>query len=95
MAQKKSLIAAVALAAIVEGKRVLIAPGEEVPPLPEHDERELLAAGAIVDPEAEAREERAAERDSRREQAEFDAARKRVQDEQASVNPAAAKGKAK
>ncbi|VFR54780.1 hypothetical protein BRI6_1099 [plant metagenome] len=46
------LIAQIPVAAFVDGKRVEIPPGEEVPGLSDHDARELVASGAVIDPTA-------------------------------------------
>lgn len=44
------LIAMVATAVLINGQRSVIQPGEELPELPKHDEQELTASGAAVDP---------------------------------------------
>lgn len=54
---KKNLIALVALAVVAGGTRQTIQPGEPVPELSPHDERELLASGAIQDLDAVAAQE--------------------------------------
>lgn len=73
------LIAMVATAVIVDGVRTIIQPGQALPELPAHDERELLQSGAAENPadtaalaKAEARTKAAAE-------AEFEASRQAVQ----------------
>lgn len=55
---QKNLIALVALAVISGGARQTIEPGEPVPELTPHDERELIASGAIQDLDAVAAQEK-------------------------------------
>ena len=81
----KKLIAMVATAVMVAGVRTVIQPGEELPELTKHDERELLGSGAASNPEdiaaiaqADARAEAATQR-------EFQDARKRATEAQAST----------
>lgn len=52
---QKSLIALVATAVLVDGVRTVFQPGEKLPTLSEHDEKELVTAGAISNGEAEAK----------------------------------------
>jgi hypothetical protein len=54
------LIAMVATAVLVNGQRTVIQAGEELPELPEHDVKELMASGAAVDPAKVKNEEEAA-----------------------------------
>ncbi len=89
------LIAMVATAVIVGGVRTIIEPGQELPELPAHDERELLQSGAAENradtaalAKAEARAKAAAD-------AEFEATRKQVQQAQASTATDPAKPAAK
>lgn len=79
------LIAMVATAVLIDGVRTTIQPGEELPELPAHDERELTASGAaenLDDKAALAKLDAKAEKQAG---ADFAAARKRVQQEQASL----------
>ena len=85
----KKLIALVATAVMVDGKRTVIQPGEALPDLPKHDERELVASGAAENPEDTAALEKQAERDQAEAAKEFAAARAKVQEKQASTAPAA------
>lgn len=75
----KKLIALVATAVMVDGARTVIQPGEELPDLPEHDERALLAAGSAEDPAAREAAQRKAKKEEERASAEFKASRERVQ----------------
>ena len=79
------LIAVVATAVLLDGVRTIIQPGEELPSLPEHDERELLASGAAENPAAIAAQEKAAKREQAAAEAEFEASRHAVQQAQAST----------
>ena len=45
---KSGLIAMVATAVLVNGVRTIIQPGEALPELPEHDEKELLESGSAL-----------------------------------------------
>jgi hypothetical protein len=54
------LIAMVATAVLVDGQRTVIQAGEELPELPAHDVKELMASGAAVDPAKIKNEEEAA-----------------------------------
>lgn len=90
------LIAMVATAVLVDGVRTVIQPGEELPDdLPSHDATALVASGAAEDPAVTAAAEKARAKEAAKAAAEFSAARKRVQAEQASTAPAAAPTKAK
>jgi len=82
------LIALVATAVVIGGERTIIQPGEPLPDLGKHDERELLRSGAAEDPadtlaqaSAEAGAAAAAEAD-------FAAARKRQKEEAAALTGA-------
>lgn len=99
---KKSLIALVATAVMVEGVRTVIQPGEKLPPLPAHDEKELVASGSASDGEAEAKaleERQAAEKKGAEEfaaaRAEVLAQADSIKTEGDTVAPTAAKPAAK
>lgn len=79
------LIAMVATAVIVDGVRTIIQPGQELPELPEHDERELLQAGVAESPADTAAQAKADARAAAAAAAEFEAARQRAQQAQAST----------
>lgn len=82
---KRELIAAVALAVMVDGKRAVIQPGQPCPELSEHDTNELLRSGAVVDQSLERAQEQADKKAAADAMADFNAARKRVIAEQASA----------
>ena len=82
---KSGLIAMVATAVIVNGVRTVIQPGEALPELPEHDEKELLESGAALDPEAEAATEKARKQEEQFAQQAFQEARERAMAERAST----------
>ncbi len=85
------LIAMVATAVIINGERTVIQPGAELPELPAHDERELTASGAAKNPDDEAALAKADKRTAAKADAEFEQARQRVQQADASIaEPAAA-----
>ena len=92
---KSGLIAMVATAVLVNGVRTVIQPGEALPELPEHDEKELLESGAALDPEAEAATEKARKQEVQFAQQTFQEARERAMAERASiaVEPPADAGK--
>lgn len=79
------LIAMVATAVMVGGVRTVIQPGDELPELSAHDSAELVASGAAQDTTATAAAEKAQAKEEAQAAAEFKAARKRVQAEQAST----------
>lgn len=79
------LIAMVATAVMVGGVRTVIQPGEALPDLTKHDERELVSAGAAKSSDADTAQAKSAEREAAAAAAEFEAARKRVLDAQAST----------
>lgn len=88
------LIALVATAVIVGGERTVIQPGEPLPDLGKHDERELLQSGAIerqADKDAIAKADAAAVAAA---EADFAAARKRAEEEEAARAKDAAEAKA-
>lgn len=89
------LIALVATAVIIGGERTIIQPGQELPDLSAHDARELTASGAAKNPDDEAALAKADKRAASKADAEFEAARQRVQQAQASTAGQAAKPAAK
>ena len=82
------LIAMVATAVMVDGVRTVIQPGEALPDLSKHDERELLANGLAMDPTVEAANDKAKKIEEAAALDSFRAARERVQAEQESIKPA-------
>lgn len=80
------LIAMVATAVLIDGVRTTIQPGEALPALPAHDERELTASGAAKNTDDEAAQVKLDAKTARQADADFVAARKRVQQEQAALN---------
>lgn len=82
------LIALVATAVLVNGVRTVIQPGQELPEQNEHDEGELLANGAAMDPESAAATEKAKRQEEQWAAREFQEARERVMAERASTAPA-------
>lgn len=84
------LIAMVATAVMVNDQRTIIQPGQELPELPEHDEKELLESGAAMDLEAQAASDKARKQEEQFAQQEFQKARERAMAEQASITPPAA-----
>lgn len=82
------LIALVATAVLVNGVRTVIQPGQELPEQNEHDETELLANGAAMDPESAAATEKAKRQEEQWASREFQEARERVMAERASTAPA-------
>ena len=82
------LIALVATAVIVNGDRIVIQPGQELPEQNEHDEAELLANGAAMDPESAAATDKAKRQEKQWADREFQEARERVMAERASTAPA-------
>ena len=91
------LIALVATAVLVDGVRTVIQPGEELPDLSAHDQRELLQAGAAENPADTAAQAKADARAKAAADAEFEATRQQVQQAQASTaaEPETAKPAAK
>ena len=79
------LIAMVATAVLINGMRTIIQPGEELPELPAHDERELTASGAAENQDEKAALAKLDAKTAKQADADFVAARKRVQQEQASL----------
>lgn len=84
------LIAMVATAVLVNGERTVIEAGQELPELSAHDARELIASGAAKNPDDDAALAKADKRAVRKADAEFEAVRQRVRDEQASTAKPAA-----
>lgn len=79
------LIAMVATAVLVDGVRTIIQPGQELPKLSTHDERELVASGAAENQDDKAAQAKADKREAAQASTEFSEARKRVQQEMASI----------
>ena len=79
------LIALVATAVMVNGVRTVIQPGQELPEQNEHDEAELLANGAALDPESAAATDKALRQEKQWAAREFQEARERVIAERAST----------
>ena len=84
------LIALVATAVMVGGERTVIQPGQELPDLSTHDERELLQSGAAENPADTAAQAKADARAKAAADAEFEATRQQVQQAQESTAPAKA-----
>lgn len=80
------LIALVATAVMVGGERTVIQPGQELPDLSKHDERELLQSGAAENPADKAALAKADARAAAETNAEFQAARERALQERASTS---------
>lgn len=85
------LIAMVATAVLIGGERTIIQPGQELPDLSEHDARELTASGAAENPADTEAHDKAEARALKEAEADFAAARKRVQQAQASTEDSADK----
>lgn len=79
------LIALVATAVLVDGVRTVIQPGEPLPELSAHDERELLQADAAENPADTAALAKEDARAKAAADAEFEATRQQVQQAQAST----------
>ena len=79
------LIALVATAVLVDGVRTVIQPGEPLPELSAHDERELLQADAAENPADTAALAKEDARAKAAADAEFQATRQQVQQAQAST----------
>ena len=79
------LIALVATAVLVDGVRTIVQPGQELPALPEHDERELLQSGAAENPQDTAANAKADARAATAADAQFEAARQAVLQARAST----------
>lgn len=89
------LIAMVATAVMIAGERTIIQPGQPLPDLSEHDARELTASGAAENTDDTAALAKADKRTAAKADAEFEAARQRVQQEQESTTEQPAKRAAK
>lgn len=87
------LIALVATAVVIDGKRTVIQPGEPLPELSKHDERELKDSGAARDAADDAARAKEEEKAVQAAEADFAAARKRIEEEQAAAAAAAQKTK--
>lgn len=89
------LIALVATAVMVNGERTVIQPGEELPDLSKHDEKQLVESGAAEDSAATAAADKAAKKAAADAAAEIEAARQRVKAEaESTAAPAAPAAKA-
>lgn len=80
-----ALIAMVATAVIVDGKRTIIQPGQELPEIPEHDEKELVESGAALDVAAKAATDKAKQQEEQFAQQEFQRAREAAMAREAST----------
>jgi hypothetical protein len=78
-------IAVVMVTAFIDGVRREFQPGEELPELNPHDSEALLKMGAIRDPNAEAAEAKAEAKTKAAGEKEFQAARGKVLDAEAST----------
>ena len=87
------LIALVATAVLVDGVRTVIQPGEPLPEISKHDERELLQSGAAQHTADQAALDKADAAAVAAAEAEFAEARKRAQDEDRSRQQANAEPK--
>ena len=87
------LIAMVATAVVIEGVRTVIQPGEALPEISKHDERELLQSGAAQHTADQAALDKADAAAVAAAEAEFAEARKRAQDEDRSRQQANAEAK--
>ncbi len=81
-----SKIAQVAVKMIVDGETKIFQPGEVLPELSRHDEKELLRSKSIVDPADLADDEEDEAGRQQRAQARFDAAKREVQEAFASTS---------
>jgi hypothetical protein len=85
------LIAMVATAVMLDGKRTIIQPGEALPDLGKHDNEALVASGAAEDSAATAAADKEAAKAEAEAAAEIEAARERVRAEKASTDTEPAK----
>lgn len=83
----KKLIALIATAVLVDGKRTIIQPGEELPPQSAHDTRELVDTGSAEDPAITAERDAQAKKDADEAAKEFEQARTKVQEKAESIAP--------
>lgn len=81
----KRFIALVAVVVALDGLRKTFQPGEEVTGLGEYDTQDLLRCGAIQDAQAEAAQQKLAERAEKEAQADYERERKNVQARQAAI----------
>lgn len=88
IAKVRVVVGVLSTAGVVERKE--FAPGEEVKGLNDHDRRELVGCGAVLDEAAELAAERGLEAAREKAAAEFDAARKEVVAARESTAPVAA-----
>ncbi len=98
MSKQRTLIALVAVVAIIDGVRTTIAPGEPVTGLHKHDEDALIACGSVEDRTAAADDAKADAKAQAKADAEFQAAREAViaqQETVAAPAPAPVAGKKK
>jgi hypothetical protein len=84
------LIALFAVAVMVAGVRQVIAPGDELPELTDHDVQELKKSGCIKDLAEEADAERATAKAEKAASADFEREKKAITAAQASIAPKAA-----
>lgn len=82
---KNPLIAMVATAVMVGDQRVVIQPGQELPEIPEHDEKELVESGAALDVAAKAATDKAKQQEEQFAQQEFQRAREAAMAREAST----------
>lgn len=82
---KNPLIAMVATAVMVGNQRVVIQPGQELPEIPEHDEKELVESGAALDVAAKAATDKAKQQEVQFAQQEFQRAREAAMAREAST----------
>ena len=85
MNKQRNLIALVAIAALVDGARTTIAPGEPVTGLHKHDEDALIACGSVEDRTAVAEDAKADAKAQAKADAEFQAARDAVMAQQETI----------
>lgn len=94
MIKQRNLIALVAVAAIIDGVRSTIAPGEPVTGLHKHDEDALIACGSLEDRTAMAEDAKADAKAQAAADAEFQAAREAVLARAETIAPAPAEAAA-
>lgn len=82
------LIALVAVAVMASGERQTIAPGDEVPELSDHDRKELLASGCVVDIDQQDKAEQARRKQEAKDGAAFKESRRAVLAQQESTQVA-------
>ena len=94
MIKQRNLIALVAVAAIIDGVRSTIAPGEPVTGLHKHDEDALIACGSLEERTAMAEDAKADAKAQAAADAEFQAAREAVLARAETIAPAPAEAAA-